>query len=120
MPKSARFAEAFAKVGFKVSFSMYPDETAELCDLILPDLHSLESWGDAEAGRGMISMQQPAMEPVFSGTRATADVLIALAKKDPAAAEFRRFTQRDLHESDGVLKDVAHTLDRRFLVGKGL
>ena len=33
---SARFAEAFAKVPFKVSFSMYPDETTELCDLDPP------------------------------------------------------------------------------------
>src|SRR6185369_7750992 len=35
LPASARFADAFAKVPFKVSFSMYPDETTELCDLIL-------------------------------------------------------------------------------------
>src|SRR3954468_1127830 len=76
LPSGARFAEAFAKVPFKVSFSMYPDETTELCDLILPDLHSLESWGDAPAGPNAISMQQPGMDPVFAGTRATADVLI--------------------------------------------
>jgi molybdopterin-containing oxidoreductase family iron-sulfur binding subunit len=86
LPSGARFADAFAKVPFKVSFSMYPDETTELCDLILPDLHSLESWGDAEAGRGTISLQQPAMDPVFAGTRATADVLIQLAQKDPSNA----------------------------------
>ena len=38
----------------RVSFSSYPDETTELCDLIIPDLHSLESWGDAEPVRGTI------------------------------------------------------------------
>ncbi|NUO93278.1 MAG: 4Fe-4S dicluster domain-containing protein [Gemmatimonadaceae bacterium] len=86
LPASAKFADAFAKVPFKVSFSLYPDETTELCDLVLPDLHSLESWGDAEAGRGTVSLQQPAMDPVFAGTRATADVLIQLAQKDPANA----------------------------------
>ena len=86
LPAAAKFAEAFAKVPFKVSFSLYPDETTELCDLILPDLHSLESWGDADAGRGTVSLQQPAMDPVFAGTRATADVLIQLAQKDPANA----------------------------------
>jgi len=96
LPSSARFADAFAKVPFKVNFSMYPDETTELCDLILPDLHSLESWGDAQAGRTTISMQQPAMDPVFSDTRATADVLIALAKKDPAAAA--RYPQADYRD----------------------
>jgi molybdopterin-containing oxidoreductase family iron-sulfur binding subunit len=85
LPKSLGFAQAFAKVPLKVSFSSYPDETAELCDLILPDHHALESWGDAEAVPGTISMQQPGMDPVFQ-TRATADVLILAAKGDPAQA----------------------------------
>ena len=93
LPAAAKFVDAFAKVPFKVSFSMYPDETTELCDLILPDLHSLESWGDADAGHGMISMQQPAMDPVFAGTRATAEVLMMLAQKDPANAA--KYPQKD-------------------------
>ena len=86
LPKSANFADAFAKVPFKVSFSPYPDETTELCDLVLPDLHSLENWGDAEAVRGTVGLQQPAMDPVFTGTRGAADVLMAVAKRDPQSA----------------------------------
>jgi Fe-S-cluster-containing dehydrogenase component len=85
LPKSVGFAEAMAKVPFKVSFSSVPDETSEFADLILPDHHSLEQWGDAEPVRGTISLQQPTMDPVFN-TRATSDVLVALAKKDPGAA----------------------------------
>jgi molybdopterin-containing oxidoreductase family iron-sulfur binding subunit len=85
MPKSAGFAAAFAKVPFKVSFTSVPDETAQLCDLILPDNHWLESWGDAVTTTGQLGLQQPTLEPVFD-TRATADVLIELAKKDQALA----------------------------------
>jgi molybdopterin-containing oxidoreductase family iron-sulfur binding subunit len=84
-PRALGFRAAFAKVPFKVSFSSYPDETTELCDLVLPDHHGLEAWGDADAGMGQIALQQPTMEPVFD-TRQTADVLITLAKADPAAA----------------------------------
>ena len=79
------FATAMAKVPFKVSFSSMPDETTSLCDLVLPDHHALESWGDAEPSRGTLSLQQPTMDPVFD-TRATADVLLAVAKGDPAMA----------------------------------
>lgn len=93
LPKSANFAEAFGKVGFKVSFSMYPDETTEMCDLILPDLHSLESWGDAEPVRGTISLQQPAMDPVFTGNRSAADIMMAVAKREASLAS--RYTQAD-------------------------
>ncbi|MGI9140275.1 MAG: molybdopterin-dependent oxidoreductase [Gemmatimonadaceae bacterium] len=83
--KAAKVAEAIAKVPFKVSFSSVPDETTELCDLILPDNHSLESWGNAAPVRGTIGLQQPAMEPVFD-TRATADVLLELSRRSPTTA----------------------------------
>ncbi|HEX8851140.1 MAG TPA: molybdopterin-dependent oxidoreductase [Gemmatimonadaceae bacterium] len=88
------FAQAMAKATntFKVSFSSYPDETAMAADLVLPDHHALESWGDAQPTRGTISLQQPAMDPVFD-TRATADVLIQAAQGDQNLAG--RYTQKD-------------------------
>ena len=83
LPKSTQFVEALAKVPLKVSFSSYPDETSELCDVVLPDSHALESWGDSEPVRGTLGLQQPVMEPVFN-TRPTADVLLAMARADNA------------------------------------
>ncbi|HVB32700.1 MAG TPA: 4Fe-4S dicluster domain-containing protein [Gemmatimonadaceae bacterium] len=93
LPRAANFADAFAKVPFKVAFATQPDETAELCDLILPDLHALETWGDSQPIKGTLSLQQPTMDPVFEGTRGAGDVLLALAQKDPAAAA--RFPAKD-------------------------
>ncbi len=106
LPKSVKFAEGLAKVGFKVSFTNVPDETTELADLILPDHHSLESWGDAEPTPNTLHLQQPSMEPVFS-SRATADVLMDLAKKDTALA------------SKYALKDYRSWLVGRFPGGQG-
>ena len=77
LPAGARAAEALARVPYKVSFSSYPDETTEMCDLVLPDHHALEQWGVAEPMRGVLSLQQPTMDPVFD-TRATMDVLFAI------------------------------------------
>jgi molybdopterin-containing oxidoreductase family iron-sulfur binding subunit len=84
-PPSLGFATALRQVPFKVSFSSIPDETTALCDLILPDHHGLESWGDAEPVRGTLSLQQPVMDPVFD-SRSTADVLLAVARRDPSLA----------------------------------
>jgi Fe-S-cluster-containing dehydrogenase component len=86
MPKSSGFAAAMAKVPFKVSFSSVPDETTAMADLILPDHHSLEQWGDAEPVRGTISLQQPTMDPVFD-TRATSDVLLSMSNPLPAGTQ---------------------------------
>ena len=86
------FAAAMAKVPFKVSFSSVPDESTSLCDLVLPDHHALESWGDAEPLRGTLSLQQPTMDPVFD-SRSTGDVLLAIAKGDQTMAS--RFAYAD-------------------------
>ena len=47
LPSSAGFAAAFDQVPFKVSFSSAMDETAAMADLVLPDRHFLEAWGDS-------------------------------------------------------------------------
>ncbi len=78
MPAASKVADAIKAIPFKVAFSLYPDETTELCDLVLPDLHSLESWGDAQPVRGTLGLVQPVMDPVFKGTRSAADVMLAV------------------------------------------
>src|SRR6266851_7649858 len=72
------FQQALGKVGYKVSFSSYLDETAAACDLILPDHHPLEQWGDSRPRAGVIALQQPVVQPVFD-TRPTGDVVLKLA-----------------------------------------
>ena len=80
LPKAAGFAAAFEKVRLKVAFASQYDETAALCDLILPDHTPLEQWGVVESVAGTRSFVQPAMTPVFD-TRQTADLLLAVAEK---------------------------------------
>ena len=81
LPKSAGFADAFKKVGLKVALASHLDETAELCDYVLPDLTPLEQWGAVEPAAGVRSYVQPAMTPVFDDARQAADVLLAIAAK---------------------------------------
>ncbi|HUF31200.1 MAG TPA: molybdopterin-dependent oxidoreductase, partial [Gemmatimonadaceae bacterium] len=59
LPAALETADAIRRVPYKVSFSSYPDETTELCDLVLPDHHPLESWGDAQVVPNVVSLQQP-------------------------------------------------------------
>src|SRR5881396_959034 len=47
------FPQALSKVAYKVSFASYMDETAAACDLILPDHHPLEQWGDSRPRAGV-------------------------------------------------------------------
>ena len=80
LPSSSGFAARFQKAAFRVSTSMYLDETAALCDLLLPQHHPLERWDDLRPRAGVYSLMQPVMEPVFN-TLPAGDLLLRTAKK---------------------------------------
>ncbi len=74
------FGAAFQKVKLKVSLSSYLDDTAALCDYILPDAHPLESWDIVEPMSGVSGMVQPAIRPIHD-SRQSFDVLLGIAAK---------------------------------------
>ncbi|HEX7919139.1 MAG TPA: molybdopterin dinucleotide binding domain-containing protein, partial [Gemmatimonadales bacterium] len=85
LPATGKFAERFAKAGFKVSTAQVMDETAMASDLVLPNLHALERWDDTRPRAGVSGLMQPVMEPVFQG-RHTGDVLLQTGKQLGGAA----------------------------------
>lgn len=64
-----------SQAAYKVSFASWMDETTETADLILPDNHFLESWGDYTPWPGATGVLQPTRIPVYT-TRQTGDVLL--------------------------------------------
>jgi MoCo/4Fe-4S cofactor protein with predicted Tat translocation signal len=70
-----KFKAGLKKVKTTVSFAAKVDETAELCKIVAPDHHFLESWGDAEAKTGHFSFIQPTIYPLFK-TRQWQDSLL--------------------------------------------
>ncbi|HQX80479.1 MAG TPA: TAT-variant-translocated molybdopterin oxidoreductase [Vicinamibacterales bacterium] len=76
-PGDIGFSDALAKVGTRIHLGLYFDETAELCDWHVPEAHFLESWGDARAFDGTITLQQPLIAPLYDGRQAV-ELLSAL------------------------------------------
>lgn len=83
LPFGTAFGEAIAKVGLTISTSMDIDETSSLCRAIAPTNHFLESWGDAEAIRGHISMVQPTIAPLFDTRQREASLLKWIGGENP-------------------------------------
>lgn len=65
LPKAVGFAEAAANVAFKVHFTVLPDETAALANLVFPVHTTLEDWGDYRTQNGTWFLYQPCMEPIL-------------------------------------------------------
>jgi MoCo/4Fe-4S cofactor protein with predicted Tat translocation signal len=92
-PAAAKFAEALTKVPFKVSCALYNDETAQLCNVVAPVHHYLESWGDFSPVTGQTNLAQPTISPLFTaprheGTRQYEESLLAWQGKGMAYADF--------------------------------
>ena len=106
MPAASGFVEAFSQATFKVSFASAMDETAGLADLILPDRHFLEAWGDSMPRQGVMALQQPVMQPVpHFDSKQAGDVLLAASAhldNDLGAATFYEFMRNghmELHDT---------------------
>ena len=106
LPAASGFVDAFSQVGFKVSFASAPDETSALADLILPDRHFLESWGDSSPLPGVMALRQPVMQAVpHFGGKQTGDVLLSVASRvlgNPVGAatfyEYLRNAHQEMHD----------------------
>jgi Fe-S-cluster-containing dehydrogenase component len=82
-PADLRFDQALARVPESICFSYYEDETASRCASFGPTTHFLESWGDARAYDGTVSMIQPLIRPLVGG-KTPSELLAALAgEPDP-------------------------------------
>ncbi len=104
----------------KVYLGSHRNETAELCQWHIPESHYLESWSDARAYDGTVSIVQPLIEPLYRGKSAH-EIVAVLADESNAAghelvqqywqkqhtgADFDMFWRKSLH--DGFVDGTAY------------
>ncbi|MBB5396342.1 TAT-variant-translocated molybdopterin oxidoreductase [Mucilaginibacter sp. AK015] len=68
--------EALKNVRLKVSLSDHADETTALCNVVAPNHHYLESWGDDSSVEGYYTVMQPTINPVNNTRQAEQSLLI--------------------------------------------
>jgi MoCo/4Fe-4S cofactor protein with predicted Tat translocation signal len=69
-PAEYNFASELLKVKTLVSLSNYVDETGTIAHWTIPAAHYLESWSDARAYDGTVSIVQPLIDPLYGGKTA--------------------------------------------------
>ncbi len=119
-PPDLKFADALGKVPLRVHLSLYSDETSALCQWQIPEAHFLESWSDARAYDGTVSIVQPLIAPLYDGRtahevlaamtdrpeRSSYDIVREYWSKGNITPEFEASWRRWLH--DGVMPDTAY------------
>ena len=114
-PADLDFVTALSRVRTAVSLGLYDDETAVHCQWHVPMAHYLESWGDARAFDGTVTLLQPLIAPLYDGRTASEllEILLGRAarsgyeivrdhwKKERPSPAFDTFWARSLN--DGVV-----------------
>jgi MoCo/4Fe-4S cofactor protein with predicted Tat translocation signal len=89
-PGDLDFTSKLQKVPLRIHVGQGADETAAQCHWHVPQAHSLESWGDARAFDGTVTLLQPLIAPLRGG-RSDLEVLSAfLGRADRTAYEVVR------------------------------
>ena len=101
-PADLDFAGALSKVGTLVHLGAHYDETGEVAEWHINSAHYLESWSDARAYHGMVTVIQPMIEPLYNGKSAH-DVIQAMIVDEPltSAYELVRATWKQQLSSKG-------------------
>jgi len=122
-PSDLNFADALknSKIPLRVHYGLYQNETAELCQWHVPATHELETWGDARAYDGTVSIVQPLIAPLYNGKSALEfvallsgqadatgyDLVRAYWQKQHTGPDFEQFWRKSLH--DGWIEGTAFT-----------
>jgi MoCo/4Fe-4S cofactor protein with predicted Tat translocation signal len=69
-PSDLHFQDAFAKIPVTVALGSHVDETGAIATWHVNKAHYLESWSDARAYDGTISIIQPMIAPLYGGVSA--------------------------------------------------
>ncbi|KXK40701.1 MAG: 4Fe-4S dicluster domain-containing protein [Saprospiraceae bacterium] len=69
-------AASLSKAKTSISMALTNDDTTDLCTIVTPTTHYLESWGDVEAKKGSFNIIQPTISPLFDVREAELSFLI--------------------------------------------
>jgi molybdopterin-containing oxidoreductase family iron-sulfur binding subunit len=119
-PADLDFASAMAKVPHSIALGHAVDETSSKAEWHIPRAHYLESWGDARAVGGMLSVVQPLILPLFGG-RTPVEVLgLMVGGKDRPGYDIVRETWKPILGEAEFDKKWNRVLHDGLLAGSGL
>jgi molybdopterin-containing oxidoreductase family iron-sulfur binding subunit len=100
-PADLEFAAAFEKAKTVAHLGSHMDETGQISHWHIPAAHALESWSDARAYDGTVSIVQPMIDPLYGGKSAHDVFQMLLNEPGLSAYEAVRDTWKPVLEKSG-------------------
>ncbi len=116
-PADLNFAQTIKNVEHSVHFSLNNNETSQLAEWHVPQAHYLESWGDARAVDGTISVIQPMIAPLYGGHSPVELLNLLATGQDQSGYDIVRGRWADLLKGKGYEKEWRRVLNDGLLPG---
>ena len=97
IPKPQVFKNNLKEAELRVGLTDFLTDTAQECDLILPLSHTIESWGDTVPRKGLRTLIQPAIKPLFQ-TYSEGDILLQLLAKESDDRQYQQYQKYIFHQ----------------------
>ena len=124
LPNAAQFIEGLGKVETSLAFSTNWTETTATVPYTAAASHYLESWGDAQYKKGVYSLMQPTIRPLFDTRQFEEAILTWLGKEESyyeylnshwnsgilAGSEWNQALHDGFYEGDGAMTADTDTL----------
>src|SRR5262249_37806243 len=97
-PVELGMRDRLKKAKLRIRLGLYDDETSEVCQWHVPETHFLETWGDARAFDGTVTIQQPLIQPLYNGRSALQTLQLFTEQPDTSPYDIVKNYWRDQHK----------------------
>jgi molybdopterin-containing oxidoreductase family iron-sulfur binding subunit len=109
-PADLKFADALRRVAFSACLGLYEDETMLAATWRIPATHDYETWSDARAFDGTVTIMQPQVRPLYGGHSAQQVLAVLLGGATTDAYQLARgyWQKRAQQENRGDFESFWH------------
>jgi molybdopterin-containing oxidoreductase family iron-sulfur binding subunit len=119
-PADVELGELLSRVPNGIYHGLFDDETARHSTWFLPAAHELESWGDARALDGTVSLQQPLIAPLFGGVSGLEVLAAFVGKAEHGTYRLLRDDWQRRHAGADFASWWDHTVQRGVVADSAL
>ncbi len=106
-PGDVPFGDNIGKAKTSIHLSLYDDETSQRTSWHLNAAHYLETWGDARAWDGTVSLIQPLIAPIYGG-KSSIELLELLVGTGSSALDLVKSTHRAALPDERAFRKAVH------------
>jgi MoCo/4Fe-4S cofactor protein with predicted Tat translocation signal len=129
-PVDFNFVQRMSKVKLRIHMGLYADETSDVCQWHIPEAHFLETWSDARAYDGTVTIMQPLILPLYFGrsvhellgafsdtpNQTPYDIVKGYWNRQHTGADFEDWWRKAVH--DGIVPNTALPAKQMALKGR--